>query len=281
MELPHIGLVCVICRRNDYLPFKCSHCDKTVCIDHKSNHGSDCPLNKTNFEYDLHGVEQNSGLKQSCDYCRKITLKLELVECAYCKKLHCLYHRHQVQHDCRQLEDSKETYKKIVEERSERQKNALERLKESCKSTTASSLTHKPCPPLDPKKQELAKRIRIMKIKQFARGPPNILTEDRYYFQIKFNHQPNSPISDITKDGKVIKIYTTLKHTIGRMIDWSADELNIKNKNHIQEANQLVFTKQFNDNESLVLDSQKTFAFYLDEGKLENGDEINLTYNVE
>lgn len=279
MELPHIGKNCEVCRRNDYLPFKCSHCDKIVCVDHKTDHGTECILNKSHYEATPDTLV-GATIKQACDYCKKITLKLELVECHHCKGFHCLYHRHQVQHECRQLDVNQDIVKRELLERSERQKEALDKLKAITKpkSNAPSSAPKANIQLIDPKKQELARKIRVMKIRQFARGPPNILQEDKIYFEIKFIHEPESPLSDPSKQETSIKIYTTKKHTLGRMIDWSADELHLTNKNHLQDTSQLIFKKQTNTEHLVALDSQKCFSFYLDSGQLLNGDEIILTY---
>lgn len=278
MELPHIGQNCIVCNRNDYLPFKCK-CDKIICIDHRSNHG--CPLNRTNTSSDETKGYFAESLKKSCDFCRLITLKVELVECQECRGNHCLYHRHQEQHNCPKLTERKEVNKIEAEERSIRQKNALDKLKDSIKANQIKqSFYIKPVITDNPKKIELAKQIRLMRIKQSARGPPNILQDDKIYFEIKFMHESQSPISDAKKHDKIIKIFTSNKHTIGRMIDWSSDELGVANKNHIMGASQLVFKKQDKSGELLRLDSQFTFLHYLSNGILENGDEIVLTYET-
>lgn len=278
MELPHLGQQCEVCRRNDYLPFKCTHCDKIVCVDHRNDHGLECSLNKAHYEV-TPDVLDSASIKQACDYCRKITLKLELVECQHCKEQHCLYHRHQVQHDCKQLEKDQIIIKKEIEDRSERQREALNKLKEITKLRPyAPTNPPKSIQPIDPKKQELARRVRVMKIKQFARGPPNILQEDKIYFEVRFAHEPQSPLSDPAKHNTSVKIFTTLKHTLGRMIDWSSDELRLINKNHLQETSQLIFQKRTDSGDLITLDSQKCFSFYLNNTQLLNGDEIIITY---
>lgn len=280
MELHHIGKNCIVCNRNDYLPFKCTHCDKIVCIDHRTNHGVECPLNRLSFETNKINDGNSSGsIKQSCDYCKKITLKVELTECKYCNTFNCLYHRHQVQHVCPQLAIGQDNIRKETEEKIKRQKIALDNLKtkiskpEEPKISSQSKIKH-----FDPKKRNLAKRIQIMKIKQTARGPPNINEEDKLYFEILFKHEPKSPLSDREKDGKRVRVYTTSNYTLGRMIDWCSDELNLKNKNHVLEASQLVFMKERDDNELSILDSQVGFSHYLEKGILEDGDELIMSY---
>lgn len=281
MELPHIGELCVICNRNDYLPFKCSLCGKIVCVDHRNNHGNDCSLNENKFQATI--SDSTSTIRKKCDFCKKITLKLELSECDHCKQSHCLYHRHQVQHNCPQLDEVKQAYRLEQEQRVEKRNEALQKLKDVTASTSkALHETNKPSTVVkhtDPKKRELARRIQLMRLKQSARGPPNVLDADKIYFEIKFLHEPTSNLSDSTKGGQSIKIFTTRKHTVGRMVDWSSDELKLTNKNHIVGCSQLVFKIEDDCGNMITLDNQKCFSHYLDETKqLFSGDCINITY---
>lgn len=277
MELPHLGQKCIVCNRDDYLPFKCEACQKVTCVEHRySDHGEDCQLNRSHFAADQNESCYSDTQKKCCDQlnCKNISC----VECEKCQRNHCIHHRHE--HDCPKLKEPS-AYKNEAEERSIRQKIALDKLRDSIKANQVKQKTFvKPPITDDPKKLELAKRIRLMKIKQSARGPPNILQDDKLYFEVKFKHEPQSPLSDANKHDKIIKIFTSPKHTIGRMIDWSSDELGVTNKNHIIGVSQLVFKKQNKSDELVRLDSQYTFSHFLSNGSLENGDEIILTYET-
>lgn len=283
MELPHIGQACVVCNRNDYLPFKCSKCDKIICIDHRTDHGSDCPLNKSEFVYD--NSKPVESLKQTCDFCHKITLKLELTKCSQCLAHHCLYHRHQMQHNCIKLDEDKKTRELEDAARVARQQEALDTLKQvqrvTCTSSKATVITTTRQALQDPKKQALARRVRIMKIRQLARGPPNILDKDKIYFEVKFVHEPKSSLSLEGRNGKSVNIFATAKHSVGRLIDWAADELDVTNKNHTLDCDQLIFRVQPTGTEELPfinLDNGSIFQRYLDSGEVSSGDELQITY---
>lgn len=275
MELPHIGQVCVICQRNDYLPFRCDYCDKVVCIDHKTDHGQECPLNQTSISEKL--TSSSESLKSSCDFCKKATLILELVKCSSCARSHCLNHRHQPQHSCSVLEQQRQQHSKQQEDRTQIQNEALEKLKQSCKSVSAPT-TAQIIPSADLKKQALAKRLRIMRFKQSARGPPNINDCDKLFFEAIFVHQPKSKLSKELKNNQRIKFFTSSKHTVGRLVDWVAEELDLVNKNNLSDQDELVFYK--NSTEPLVLDNQKTFQEYLLQSQIDDGDELCMTYNL-
>lgn len=280
MELPDIGQVCVICRRNDYLPFKCSHCEKIVCIDHRADHGPECPLEKTSFQLDQ--SNPSISLRAACDFCKRITLELELSKCDKCIGRHCLHHRHYVQHNCCGHEVDLERAKREAEDKVRRQQEAISLIKETYKpkvQPTASSSISKSKPlPSDPKKRELAKRLRVMRLKQFAKGPSNILDADRIYFEATFCHQPESSLSSETKHGKSIKMFTRIDYPIGRMLDWCAAELDLANKNNIVAADQLVFQKQMDTGEMLTLNNSSKFGENMEANNLDNGDELFLTY---
>lgn len=278
MELPDIGQVCVICRRNDYLPFKCSHCEKIVCIDHRADHGPDCPLEKSTFLADLNNPA--TSLRAACDFCRKITLELELSKCDKCNSRHCLHHRHYVQHNCTKHEDDISRAKREAEDKVKRQQEAVNLVKDTYKPKPSHPVTVKPALPLDPKKRELAKRLRIMRLKQFAKGPPNILDADRIYFEVKFAHEPKSSISSESKHGRSVKIYTRKDYTVGRMVDWCAAELDVPNKNNLVGADELVFQKpsETGDDNLLTLSNNSSFDENIQAKSVDNGDELTLTY---
>lgn len=277
MELPHIGKNCMVCNRNDYLPFKCSYCEMIVCVDHRTNHGNKCSLNELVFDKS-NNVPPNESLKAACDYCKRKTLSLELVKCNHCSMKHCLYHRHQVQHQCPELAEAQT--KADQSARSARQQEALDYLKTSLEgSNSKPTCSATKTKPTDPKKQQLARRIRIMKIKQGARGPPNVLEADKIFFEVRFKHEAKSLISNSQREN-VLKIFTTRNHPVGRMVDWSADELNVINRNHLVGPDLLVFKKELDSGELLTLDSHKIFSHYMDGQTLENGDELILTYDV-
>lgn len=288
MELHHIGKNCCVCNRNDYLPFKCNHCDKIVCIDHKSNHGSGCPYQielTSKATIEPNKLNQGSNLKAGCDFCKKITLKLELSECSHCHMNNCLYHRHQIQHDCSQLAVEAANRKEVNDSKIARQSEALEKLrakinhdtsKQQISTATTNKIVDKPI--VDPKKLALSRRINIMKIKQTAKGPPNIDMDQRLYFQVKFIHEPKAKSSPASKDGAMARIFASTKHTIGRLIDWSADELKLINKNDIIGSDMLQFAIRLADGTILELDSLAPFSRYIETNQLASGDEILLTY---
>lgn len=279
MELPHIGETCVICNRNDYLPFKCAHCTKIVCIDHKVNHGFDCPLARTKFEFDISSKTNAESIRKACDFCRKITLELELSKCLHCSGNHCLYHRHQIQHKCPKLALDSEARLRDEVEKNEKRQEALNRLKAVTEVAQRPIHVNHSQAPIDLKKVALARRVNVMRIKQSARGPPNVLDKDKLFFEAEFKHNPQSSLSNASKNGKKLNIFATRAHTIGRLVDFTASELDITNRNQISGSDQIVFQAAGVDSlQSVTLDSQFTFQHYLEANVLVSGDKLFITY---
>lgn len=289
MELPHIGLACQICNRNDYLPFKCTSCTKIVCIDHRANHGDECPLNRTS-NFVKEPKEVTESLRQACDFCRKITLRLELSKCDHCSGNHCLYHRHQAQHDCPQIAQDKLARDRENDLRTSRQREALERLRAIQRDPPPTAVSNQATigvGVVSSKNMALAKRVRLMKMRQSASCPKGLVhdtsvreDQDRLYLEVKFVHEPRSQLSAASQDGKSVNIWTSPKWTVGQTIDYPAHLLGLINKNHIEGSDRLTFKRLSSGDELVGLDSKMLFQKYLDTNMLESGDVLYLTYDV-
>lgn len=279
MELPQVGEHCQVCNRNDYLPFKCAYCNKLVCINHKTNH-SDCPINQITFN---DSAESNSlgtsseVLKDACHYCRLSFLKLELVNCSYCSGNYCLTHRHQHQHNCISITKTKDENELRSLELSEKSRNAIEKLKPHLKSGFQKPRQSSYAPQNN---SALAKKVRLMKLKLSSRGVVGTPEKDRIYFLCKFCHNPSAQKSQENNDGRCINFFASPEQYVGRLVDWTANELNISSTINFQpqKTERLVFQKVLNDGSRQTLNSNAFFKEYLANGTLESGDEMLLTF---
>ena len=85
------------CFQIDYLNFHCNACGKNLCKIHY-HHELSCPFSSqkeetkknVNFDYQI----------KYCDFCRGEIKNMEPVQCDFCKKLFCLKHRLESDHDC-------------------------------------------------------------------------------------------------------------------------------------------------------------------------------------
>eukprot|EP00483_Globobulimina_turgida_P011794 UN11816 len=68
-------------------------------------------------------------------------------------------------------------------------------------------------------------------MKTMAKGNKNIESKDRFYLEIHFSKSLKK---------KALTMFFNKKKTVGRILDEICDERNIKNRNHIASARQLI-----------------------------------------
>ena len=89
-----------LCNQIDYLNFHCNVCNKNLCKKHYHNDIS-CPFaqnkeeikNKKDFNYQIN----------YCDFCKGEIKNMDPIKCDFCKKLFCLKHKLESDHDCPSL----------------------------------------------------------------------------------------------------------------------------------------------------------------------------------
>lgn len=273
MELPHIGATCEICNRTDFLPFRCAFCNKMVCTEHKNNHGSDCPIELTsNADVDDSKKPASKLIPRSlCQFCKQSTPELALVECLVCHGEYCLAHRHQ--HNCsstKEQQDIARLNRLEQDEKVKRNEEILNKLRMDG-NTGVKAQAYKNTS----KNQQLAKRIRIMKIKQSAKGPTNIPMTDRLHFHVDYEPIPTPSTDDRKLIVKQLNVFTSTNMSVGKLIDYIAAQLGLTNSNNIAQADQLVLR---HTRSCTVLDSQKKFADLISDEMLEDGDDLIITY---
>lgn len=268
MELPHIGQHCFVCNKNDYLPVRCSYCDKLLCLEHKSNH-SDCPLNEKTFHLDY--IEPVTSIREPCFFCKKPFMKLKLVECNQCRKSFCLNHRHQNEHDCKGRVGFAAMTSSTSQLIREKSLKALEQLKVLAKSGGPKNLI-----PMKQGNSKLAKRVRLMKLKMNSAGPPGTPEENRLHFLVKYQHD-NSLTIGSSAINKTVNCYTSPDYYLGKLLDWVARQFDIPVASNACQV-RLFFIKLTDDGTELLLDSNEKFKEYIDNSILDTGDEIFLMY---
>ena len=90
------------CNQIDYLNFHCNVCGKNLCKTHY-HHELSCPFAK-NKEENKEKVEFNYQIKK-CDFCSEEIKNIEPVQCEFCKKLFCLKHRLESDHNCPSIQN--------------------------------------------------------------------------------------------------------------------------------------------------------------------------------
>ena len=106
-----------------------------------------------------------------------------------------------------------------------------------------------------------------MRMRGIAKGNKNIEMGDRFYVEINFSKTLNK---------KALTMFFNKSKTIGRILDEICDERNIKNKNHIASARQLVIVCVRTNG---ILPSD--IKLHLMEPEFQSGDTILLKYEDE
>ncbi|CAM4500193.1 unnamed protein product [Lepidochelys olivacea] len=91
------------CGQLDFLPFVCDGCSGVFCLQHRSRDSHGCS------EVNIRSESMKSDEHRSypCTYTGCNGKELLPVLCPYCKKLFCLRHRHQSDHECEKLDTPK------------------------------------------------------------------------------------------------------------------------------------------------------------------------------
>lgn len=280
MELPQLGNHCEVCKRNDYIFFKCAYCNKLVCIEHKESH-PDCPINQLSFEpsalHELSSERQEiESLKDACEFCKCLVLRVELVKCEHCSSSFCLSHRHRHLHKCPSLDADEAKRRLRAEEASEKSRKALDQLRQHLKQKTSEPA--QALPATSQSNSKLARKVRLMKLKMNSRGVAGTPEEDRIYLLCKYSHNATSRRSRASDEGRCVSFFASPEQSVGRLVDWIADELGLGSALYSDER--LVFRKLAGNGPSLTLDSNAPFKAYLTSGALESGDEVLATFEV-
>lgn len=172
-----------------------------------------------------------------CLFCDKAFSVLEVVLCSGCDKKFCLQHRHKVDHACtREAEPTNEATPEALE-RQKMIKVMLERIRQS-KVGAGVVLKNK-----GRKDDALALKVAMMKLKSTAVGQASIPQAERFYNFVTFVPNEHSFGQDELKIDKRA-IYMCREWSVGRCVDWIAQQFKLINKNNIQSQPKLVLTTE-------------------------------------
>jgi len=249
------------CKQFDFLPFTCDGCRKVFCLAHREQSAHKCPamkpeqanilprcpicnklvLIKSGESIDAKVMQHiESGCTQfvvdtkrekvaACSYSKCKALSAPC-ECKHCRKFFCAEHRLADDHLCPVAKAAEQKqrggnglfnpFRAMLNERSAKMgkkdkdggggKNAKAKAKGNAKVNPAKAR---------------------MRMRSVAKGNKNIETKDRFYVEVTFS-------ASLRK--KPLTMFFNRKKTVGRILDDICKERNIKNKNHLASARQLV-----------------------------------------
>lgn len=234
------------CNRLDFLPFYCQSCNRTFCLDHRSEGAHRCihagawAQRRKLAEQSRLSIGQGKVLREEGEKgksCASPNCKTDIgtslvpsIHCKVCSQNYCLKHRMQEDHDCKTitaLQPQSGGY--IV---SEKAKSALDRLRawgaaRKLEKLQSPDTAFRAMTRLKPKPHPAATQIlSISKLKKMATGRSDIPDMKRIYFFVEAEAAP-----DQTQPLKG-EFFYSVDWVVGKMLDEAARSLKIQNVNN-------------------------------------------------
>ena len=144
-----------------------------------------------------------------------------------------------------------------------------ERPMEIVDETPATSIKTVELPKSDPKivkKQKMAAKVQLMKLKMKAQGSKSIPMDERIYFGIK-----------CSKSKEMKPVFVSIKWSLGKVLDSVADLMGLENKNNIGGAAKLKLFKNI-DGQVPAIELDKRIEELIKNEDIFNGDTLIIDY---
>lgn len=239
-----IGANCeyAYCNQLDFLPFRCQSCNKTFCLDHRTEDGHACTnpgawaARRRQAELAKHSAGEGKRMrdlvaqKKPCadDACKTVigTSLVPGVHCAGCNRDYCLKHRLREDHDCANKPPigARAATAHQAAAVAEGARSALERFRlwgqakrEQAARQLSSSSAGKP---------KVAQMLAVNTLKKTAKGDAKIAPEKRVYLYVE--------AEATTAKAKIPKgeFFYSRDWVVGKMLDTAARSLQVQNINN-------------------------------------------------
>ncbi|KAJ4349141.1 hypothetical protein N0V95_004836 [Ascochyta clinopodiicola] len=273
-DVESIGKHCHSCGQLDFLPFRCADCNKYYCLNHRSEAAHPChkkeqakksdeDASKTSSSTSLSGKPGVHDHDSQCarEGCKTIvnTARKQAVDCPRCNRRYCIAHRHEEQHDCKNLVPIGARPSTVQQ----RTQSALSKLKlwaENKRNEDEKRRT-------GPKKSgflglgkssnsnaAVSAQVELNALKKAAKGDAKVPPEKRIYLHVEAS-------TDTTKAKYPTgKFFYNKDITVGRVLDMAAKALQVENVNnrgggekdklrvfHVQAGRLLKFSEKIGD----------------------------------
>lgn len=253
------------CARLDFLPFGCSACGLTFCLDHRApkQHGCDAVVS---LELTEDQLKKSDAETYACTFAKVNCKKRELtpVLCPKCSHMFCLSHRHPPDHEC-------PVYHEEERLKWEEEKRTVPK--------TAPTVTLNQRPLRNAKARQMAAKVALMKMKLHAKGDDSVPQTERVYFWValprtSFESQEMISSTDLKKTD--VPSFFCDKWSLGRAIDFLAQRQSLRNANNVASARKLRFFRH--EDGKQIDDLSKTWKEVVEEKLVFSGSPLVLEY---
>lgn len=236
-DLESIGRHCQLeyCGQLDFLPFKCGSCQKTFCLEHRSETAHKCARagewarRRDGVDNSAKSTPTEKPTIYNSDQCYHVncktlinTMKDPGVRCPQCQRQYCLKHRLGEQHDCAKVVPL--GARPAGPTTNDTLKSMFSRVRTWGKDkgqAAATGLTPKP------KQNSPAARVaRVNTMKRTAKGDAKVPAERRIYLHVvgtSDTEKNEPPVGDFFFD---------TRWKVGRVLDDAAKRLQVENNNN-------------------------------------------------
>lgn len=249
-----IGQHCSLqnCNILDFLPITCQYCKNIFCKEHFLPEKHFC-VEVQKCEIELPKINSVQRYECSVEGCAKA--ELAPVLCPMCQVMVCLGHRFQSDHGCIEL---KAPTRAMAET-----KAMVDQI-----LNTQNSLQVKKKPLRSVKAQKTAAKVQLMKLKMKSVGDKGLPQQERVYFLVTPPKLYNKQSSGV---------WISEKWVIGRVIDFIADTLGVKNENNVSGKKKLKIFRS-SDGKSVCEDMSVQLSKLLSDEEIFNGDSVIFEY---
>ncbi|KAL2132448.1 hypothetical protein VTI74DRAFT_3785 [Chaetomium olivicolor] len=232
------------CNQLDFLPFRCQSCNKTFCLDHRTEDSHACTnpgawaARKREAELAKHSAGEGKRMRdfvsqKPCadEGCKTVigTSLVPGVHCPNCNRDYCLKHRLGEDHDCKNKVPIGARAASVAQAAAvaEGARSALERFRlwGAAKKQQAKQSLANPS-----QKPKVAQMIAVNTLKKTAKGDAKIPPEKRVYLYVE--------AEAATAKAKISKgeFFYSADWVVGKMLDAAARSLQVQNINNQSSA---------------------------------------------
>ncbi|PWY69856.1 hypothetical protein BO94DRAFT_560694 [Aspergillus sclerotioniger CBS 115572] len=242
-DLDSIGRHCQLsyCNQLDFLPFHCSSCKGTFCLDHRSETAHKCPRagewaraqNPSPSPSSASSASSQKPTVYNSDQCAEIscktlirTLKDPGVTCPECRQSFCLKHRLREEHDCRPKKGGNNSGGAVGAAGAETLKSMFAKMRTWGKNAASTSTGGAGGRAGD---RGMSRVAQVNAMKRSAKGDANVPVDKRVYLAVVGTSETTTRAATDPPRGE---FWYDGRWKVGRVLDDAARRLQVENMNN-------------------------------------------------